>query len=206
MIPVTGIQRLRFGIDGQGIRTLIGTAGCPLNCRYCLNPHCKSPAEADFSPFSPEALFQAVKMDNLYFQATGGGLTFGGGEPLLHIKALSRFASLCPDSWTLWAETSLQVPEASAARAADIFDHFIVDVKSMDPDIYFRYTGGSIDPVLKNLKLLLELAGPDRITVRVPVIPGYADARSRRASEDNLRALGIRNIDHLVYTTQQEEE
>ena len=197
-IPVTGIQRLRMGIDGEGVRTLIGTAGCPLNCRYCLNPHCRAPAEGEFSAHTPEELYEAVKIDDLYFLATGGGLTFGGGEPLLHTGALSRFAALCPEEWSLWAETSLHVPEDNLVPAAEIFDHFIVDIKTADPGIYRRYTGGDSGLVLKNLKRLLALAGPERITVRIPVIPGYAEEASRSASEKRIRDLGVTRIDYLI--------
>lgn len=37
--PVAAIARHRLTTDGQGVTTLVAFAGCPLRCRYCLNPH-----------------------------------------------------------------------------------------------------------------------------------------------------------------------
>ena len=38
--PIFGISRLRMGTDGKGITTLVTFMGCPLKCKYCLNPKC----------------------------------------------------------------------------------------------------------------------------------------------------------------------
>ena len=193
-----GIERLRMGIDGTGVRTLIGTAGCPLRCHYCINPHAWN-GSGKIRKFSPEELYERVRIDSLYFQATGGGLTFGGGEPMLHIEKIQEFRNVCPNSWTFWVETSLQAEEEEIRTAADVFDHFIVDIKTTDPDIYRAYTGGDGTRAIRNLKLLLELVGSDRITVRVPLIPGYVDEVTRRDSADLLKNMGIRDLDFLTY-------
>ena len=200
MIPVAGIERLRIGVDGEGVRTLICVAGCPLRCRYCLNPYTWN-GESEISLMTPDQLYEQVKEDNLYFLATGGGLTIGGGEPLMHMDALRELADCCPNEWSLWMETSLYGEETSVRRAAERCDHFIVDVKSTDPEVYRRYTGGDVRVVLRNLELLLGMVGPERITVRLPVIPGFADEASRNASGETLRKMGIVNLDHLTYFT-----
>lgn len=198
MIPVLDIQRLRFGIDGPGVRTLIGLAGCSLRCRYCLNPHAWNGSE-EITRYTPEQLFARVRTDNLYFLTTGGGLTFGGGEPLLHMKEIAAFAELCPGGWSLWAETSLAVPWEQVALAARVFDHFLVDIKTTDPEIYRTYTGGDPELALGNLRQLLSLAGPERVTVRLPEIPGFTTREHLQDSETVLRAMGVRDIDYLVY-------
>ena len=51
----------------------------------------------------------------------------------------------------------------------------------------------------ENLKLLVQLAGAERITVRLPLIPGYVTAQDRSASAEAVRALGITDIDYLTY-------
>ena len=197
-IPIFAINRLKMSTDGHGVRTLIGAYGCPLRCKYCLNPHSWSNS---IQPriYTPESLFDEVKIDNLYFQATEGGLTFGGGEPLLHSSFIKRFSQLCPESWSLYAETSLNGPFENVAEVADIFEHFVVDIKSMDPEIYHAYTGGDLAPALDNLKWLLEHIGSDRITVRIPIIPGYTDETSQKQSVDQLRALGFQKINTFRY-------
>ena len=198
MIPVFGISRLRMGLDGSGVRTLVGTAGCSLRCRFCLNPHAWD-SSAEAVPYTPAQLYEAVRVDSLYFQATGGGVTFGGGEPLLHMDGIAEFAALCPAGWSLWAETALNLPRTAVQRAAEVFDHFVVDIKTTDPALYRRYTGAELAPALGNLAYLLDTVGPARVTVRVPCIPGFADEASRRRSADAVRALGAQTVDEFTY-------
>ena len=81
--PIIGIERHRLTTDGQGVTTLVAFHGCPLHCRYCLNPQCLVP-EGVKRRISTKQLLDEVAVDDLYFQATGGGICFGGGEPLLH--------------------------------------------------------------------------------------------------------------------------
>lgn len=83
MNEIMGISRLRMGTDGIGITTLVTFYGCPLNCVYCLNPQCrdKNTVRAEYSPVE---LMKIIKIDDIYFRMTDGGVTFGGGEPLLY--------------------------------------------------------------------------------------------------------------------------
>lgn len=80
--PLIAICRHRIGIDGDGVTTLVGGAGCPLSCRWCLNKNELKNAVPEW--VTAEELLSRVKQDDLYFRATGGGITFGGGEPLLY--------------------------------------------------------------------------------------------------------------------------
>ena len=110
-VPFIGIDRHRLGVDGVGVTTLAAFHGCPLRCRYCLNHRClESPEELPC--YTPQQLYDKVAIDNLYFIATGGGVCFGGGEPLLRVDFITEFKLLCGKSWNLTAETSLQVPHA----------------------------------------------------------------------------------------------
>lgn len=204
ILPIIGIVRLRMGSDGKGIRTLIGTYGCPLRCGYCLNPHSW---DGSLPPYfcTPEELYEAVRIDNLYFRATDGGITMGGGEPLLHMDGIEAFAALCPEAWSLWAETALHVGRECVERAARVFDHFIVDIKTADAEIYKNYTGRELQTALDNLLYLRDRVGARRITVRVPLIPGYADEDSQRESIRRIREMGFEDIDALVYTTKGQE-
>jgi len=198
-LPIIGMERLRIGLDGEGIRTLIGTYGCSLRCRYCINPRSW---DASRKPrlYTPEQLYEDVRIDNLYFRATDGGITMGGGEPLLHMDGIEAFAALCPKAWSLWAETALHVDRECVERAARVFDHFIVDIKTADAEIYKNYTGRDLQTALDNLLYLRDVVGAQRITVRVPLIFGYADEDSQRESMKRIREMGFENIDALVYT------
>lgn len=200
LIPVSGIARLRMETDGPGVRTLIATYGCPLRCKYCINPHTWR-SDAPVRRMTGEELFREIAVDGLYFQATGGGVTIGGGEPLLHMDALESFLKLCPESWNLWAETSLAVSSEAVRKASRYFHHFLVDIKSLDEGIYHAYTGGSLMTALNNLRMLLELVGPDRITVRLPLIPGYSHGEQQEKDSRNLREMGFENLDLFTYRT-----
>ena len=98
LLPVFGISRLRMETDGDGVTTLVGCLGCPLRCRLCINPHAQNPA-TPHRRLSAEQLVDELRVDGLYFSATGGGATFGGGEPLLHADCLAEFAEKRPADW-----------------------------------------------------------------------------------------------------------
>ena len=176
--PVITAARHRMQTDGQGITTLVCFHGCPLRCRYCINPFSFAP-DTRYTVMTPQTLYEQVKVDELYFLSTGGGVTFGGGEPLLYPEFLQEFRTLCGISWHLCAETSLSVPPENVKMAAQCIDMFYVDCKDVDHDIYRRYTGKDNFPMLENLEWLLAAAGPERITVRLPLIPAGEETRAK---------------------------
>ena len=195
--PLLTLARLRMGTDGVGVTTLAAGAGCPLRCRWCINAALLREAEPEM--VTAEELLRRVERDDLYFRATGGGVTFGGGEPLLHAAFLRAFREIAPAEWRVSVETSLAVPEENVRIAADAAELFIVDCKDMDPARYRRYTGGDSRRMESNLRLLLSLAGPERVRVRVPRIPEYNTAEDQAESAAKLRALGVGNLELFDY-------
>ena len=198
--PVIAVSRLRMKIDGPGITTLVCFHGCPLRCHWCINPFSFAP-ETKRNHMTAQQLYEQVKLDKLYFLSTGGGVTFGGGEPLLYPTFLQDFRQVCGGEWHLCAETSLSVPWENVEQAAGCIDHFYVDCKDTDPAIYRRYTGQDNSLMLENLKRLLALVGPERITVRVPLIPDFNTEDDQQHSRATLEAMGIRNFDLFTYRT-----
>lgn len=193
--PLLSLSRHRMEIDGEGVTTLVAGAGCPLSCAYCINKTelCQAPTLV-----TAAELFEKTRIDDLYFRATNGGLTFGGGESLLHIEFYEALRPLCSD-WRLTAETCLNVPPETVTRAAAVFDAFIIDVKTLDPAIYRAYTGREFGPVLENLKTLTARLPSDRLHVRVPLIPDYNDPADQDKTEATLRALGLTRIERFSY-------
>lgn len=195
--PLLTLARLRMNTDGEGVTTLAAGAGCPLRCRWCINEKLLRAAKP--APVTAGELYERVRVDDLYFRATGGGVAFGGGEPLLHAPFLAAFRAQCGDAWRIYAETSLAVPEANVALAAETADEFIVDCKDMDPTVYRRYTGGEEARMEKNLRFLLRAVGPERVRVRVPLIPEYNTAADQAQSVRRLRELGVTRIEPFSY-------
>lgn len=196
--PVITCDRHRLATDGVGVTTLVCFHGCPLRCQYCINPFSFAP-DTRRTDMTPEQLYQKVKVDELYFLATGGGVTFGGGEPLLYPDFLAEFRRICGESWHLCAETSLNVPWEYVRKAAECIDVFYVDVKDTNPDIYRRYTGLENAQALENLSKLAEMVGPDRIVVRLPLIPDYNTDEDRVRSQALLTAIGLNQFDLFTY-------
>ncbi|MBQ8396645.1 MAG: radical SAM protein [Clostridia bacterium] len=193
-----GISRLRMASDGVGVTTLVCGYGCPLRCRYCLNPQSWA-AGTPTRDYTPEGLYRILKIDDLYFRATGGGVTFGGGEPLLYADFLPAFRAVCGPDWTINLETSLAVDRSAVELAAEAVDIFIVDIKAGDDAAYRAYTGQGSERVRDNLGWLLDRVGPARIIARVPTIPGYADDAAADAAADCLRAMGVTQLDRFTY-------
>lgn len=196
--PIITCSRLRMQTDGQGITTLVCFHGCPLRCKWCINPFSFTP-DTKRTDLSPGELYHKVKVDELYFLATGGGVTFGGGEPLLYASYLKEFRAICGEDWHLCAETSLNVPENLVRIAASCIDQFYIDCKDTNPDIYLRYTGKDNTQMLSNLKLLLSLVGPERIVARIPLIPQFNTDAHRHASRILLEGMGLTRFNFFTY-------
>ena len=199
-----GISRHRLFRDGQGVTTLVAGYGCPLSCRFCINDLCHDRA---FRPkrFTVAELYDRLAIDDLYFDATNGGVTFGGGEPLLQAGFIREFAESVrgmEKNWRFAVETSLAVPGENLALlftdGPPLVSEWIVDVKDMDAGVYGRYAGCSPARMLKNLSVLAERC-PELVTVRVPLIPGYNTPEGCARSEEELREMGFTRIDRFTY-------
>ena len=194
---IFGISRHRLTTDGEGVTTLVAFNGCPLRCRYCLN---KTSWELDKGrDYTPEILFEEVKIDQLYFLATHGGVTFGGGEPLLQVEFIKAFRELCGPQWQILAETSLNVPFENVQTIDSILDGYIVDIKDMNPEIYQGYTCKDNSIVLTNLEWLLKNGAPNRIMVRVPHVPEFNTDEDVANSIERLKAMGVVDVDEFQY-------
>lgn len=195
---VVGIARHRLETDGEGVSTLVVLHGCPLRCHYCLNPQTLDEGKR-WKRYDCIALYEEVKVDALYYLATRGGVTFGGGEPCLYSEFIRKFRELCGNEWLLTVETSLNVEERHIKRLLPVIDRFIIDIKDMNTDIYNRYTGKDNEAVIRNLRLLTERGRADDMIVRVPLIPGYNTDRDREESCRQLKTMGIKHFDYLTY-------
>lgn len=198
---VSAISRLRIGIDGEGVTTLVAFMLCPLECRFCLNPQTLS-LDYPYEEYTPESLYGELKKDELYFLATGGGVTFGGGEPLLRHSFIREFRKVCGPGWKINLETSLNAPKGFLEDVIPVTDSFIIDIKDMDPGIYSGYTGKDNGFVLENLRELSARGLASRCIIRIPEIAGFNDPAALQESERQVRGLGFDNIDRLKYDTE----
>ena len=195
--PIYSISRLRFGTDGKGITSLVAFMGCPLRCRHCINRWCHSdPSQARL--MTPEDLYGELMIDDIYFQMTGGGVCFGGGEPTLYPEFIRQFRKVCGSRWRITVETALTCTEDVIPEMARSVDRWIVDVKDLSEEIYEEYTGKRND-IRSKLRVLLD-AGAET-TVRVPHIPGHNSDADVARTIGELRSMGFNDIDEFTYIT-----
>lgn len=194
---VIGISRHRLTTDGEGVTTLVAFSGCPLRCRFCLNKISWEPTKG--REYTPKSLYEEVKIDQLYFLATKGGVTFGGGEPLLQVGFIKEFRELCGPQWSIVAESSLNVPLANLEALDPVLDGYIIDIKDMNPDVYKAYTGKDNAIVVQNLQWILERKGADKIKVRIPHIKDFNTDDDVKKSIETIREMGFAYLDEFEY-------
>lgn len=195
--PVFDILRHRIGTDGPGVTTLVCLHGCPLKCRFCINPESRdSKRLACF--VSCEELFEKVKKDNLYFLSTGGGVCFGGGEPAIHSSFIKEFKNEYAKKWNISIETSLNVASFHIEELIHVIDSWVVDIKETNSSIYSSYCGKSNENVWRNLSILAENVS-NKVTIKVPLIPYYNNESDIIKSFKLLNKLGFKNINVINY-------
>ncbi|MBR2235307.1 MAG: radical SAM protein [Prevotella sp.] len=200
--PLIAIARHRLSVDGAGVTTLVAFHGCPLRCRYCLNSQCWGP-DGIRQWTTPEALVDELMKDNLYFLATGGGVCFGGGEPLLRSDFIVSFCQLCPKEWRINLETSLQVETSVLEAVIPYVHYYYIDVKDLNPDIYLRYTGSDPKLLMANLQLLAHHHLQERVTIRLPLIANFNTDDDRQRSRRQIEAMGFSHLDLFEYKVPQ---
>ena len=196
--PFIAINRHRLTTDGEGVTTLVGFHGCPLHCEYCLNPQCLQ-ADGVWCRLTPGELYSEVEIDDLYFVATGGGICFGGGEPLLRSDFIKAFAEIMNPEWKLTIETSLNVPLENVTKVAPLVQMWYVDIKDMNPDIYKAYGCKENKQVVSNLQWLAANGYADKVIIRLPLIPEYNTDEDRQQSQQQLEKMGFTNFDKFNY-------
>lgn len=198
--PIIGIVRHRVNIDGDGVCTLVAFHTCPLRCRYCLNPQSLVNPQR-FKSYTPQSLYDEVLIDQLYFLATNGGVTFGGGEPALRPEFIKAFRELCGDAWQIALETSLNVPSENIETLLPVVNRFFVDIKDMNPQIYKAYTGKDNALVISNLQLIAKQNRCNDVTVRVPLIPEFNSPKDQENSIRAIKEMGFEKHDLFTYST-----
>nr|WP_314666001.1 radical SAM protein [uncultured Prevotella sp.] len=196
--PFIAINRHRLTTDGEGVTTLVGFHGCPLHCEYCLNAQCLQ-ADGVWCRLTPGELYSEVEIDDLYFVATGGGICFGGGEPLLRSDFIKAFAEIMNPEWKLTIETSLNVPLENVKAIASWVQMWYVDIKDMNPDIYKAYGCKENKQVVSNLQWLAANGYADKVIIRLPLIPEYNTDEDRQQSQQQLEKMGFTNFDKFNY-------
>ena len=197
--------------DGPGIRTVIYLKGCPLRCVWCHSPesHVKDfqtlnvgGAQTAISGRKIKASEAAAEIlgHKVFFDSSGGGATLSGGEILFQPEfAQSLLARLQGSGVHTLAETSGMGDWGRLRGIAEYTDMFYYDIKTLDNGKHLSYTGAGNKLILDNLKKLSEYM-PEKIVLRVPLIPGYNDTTAEITGIYELaRGLRICGVHLLRY-------
>jgi len=168
--PIFNIQRYSTH-DGPGIRTTVFFAGCPLCCAWCHNPEGLQADSTDAVLYTVPQLMAIIRRDRRFYDETGGGVTFSGGECMVHIDFLVELAQSCrKEGISVAIDTCGHVNWQDFEQILPNADLFLYDVKLTDPAAHKKYTGLDNKIILENLTKLN--SAETRIWLRFPIIGG----------------------------------
>lgn len=121
--------------------------------------------------YSEDQIMHEIEKEMLFMDRSEGGVTFCGGEPLMHPEPLIRLLGRCGDLGIHRAvDTTLYATKERVRSVMDRTELFLVDLKHMDSETHRRFTGVSNERILTNIRMVAE-AGMDFI-IRIPLIKG----------------------------------
>ena len=159
-----------FGlVDGPGIRVVVFFNGCKLRCKYCHNPEMWTKKENNYSP---QELVEKIKRYKNYFK-NNGGVTFSGGEPLLHSKFIIETAKLLKEENIHIALDTSGAGLGDYKEVLKYIDLVILDIKHTTKEGYKNITGLDITETEKFIEELNKQEKP--VWIRQVIVPGIMD-------------------------------
>lgn len=179
-------------VDGPGIRTVVFFQGCLLRCSYCHNPD--TWVENQGIEIDAETLLKKLIRFKPYFEKSGGGVTFSGGDPLLQADFLIEILKLCKEKGI---HTTIDTAGFGRGRYEEILkyaDLILLDIKHVDDPGYKTITGKGKAGFDEFLKAVQEQG--THLWIRHVVVPGITD------SKEHILKLGeiiktIKNVDKI---------
>ena len=171
------------------------------SCDFCGKCELYCPADARKvcgREYTPAEVFAEVIKDKAFYDNSGGGVTFSGGECMLQLDFLCEILEKCKSAGIHTAvDTAGNVPWKSFEKILPVTDLFLYDIKAFGAELHRKGTGVSNELILENLK---NLSGRADIIVRIPVIGGYNDNDEEiRQIADFLKQIKIIKAELLPY-------
>jgi len=195
--------------DGPGLRTVVFLKGCPLRCQWCstpeswaYGPQTDTRGTLHGRAMEASAVVREILKDEVFFFHSGGGVTLGGGEPLMQPAFAAEILRGCRQSGIHTAlETSLWADFEAVSAVLPLVDHLFVDLKHSGAAAHKTLTGVDNTPILDNLLRLQEAGFRGDLVLRTPLVPGLNDdAENLRATARLAAQLpGQRSAELLAY-------
>lgn len=167
---ITQLQHFSVN-DGEGIRTIVFMAGCPLRCAWCANPEGQTRRNAMTHWAETEAILAELRHQAIFFRQSGGGVTFSGGEATAQPDFLREMVDVLYDEgFSLAIETCGYFDYAQLAPTLRKMDTIFIDIKHIDPRQHHAFTGVDNALILQNIRRASDEGLP--LVVRIPTIVG----------------------------------
>lgn len=186
-------------VDNGGVRFVLFMQGCAMRCVFCHNPDTWLRRGKEVSV---EEIIRQLLDYKVFFDASGGGLTVSGGEPLLQHRFVRALFIECGRHGIHRAlDTAGYCRHGDFASLLDCTDLLLFSVKAVDPEKHLRLTGVKNDLILSNLRTAA--AAGTEIVVRYVLIPTVNDSEKDLDDlADLVASLGDRGrvkVDILPY-------
>lgn len=209
ILRVSRVQHFSVG-DGPGIRTTVFFQGCRMRCPWCHNPETwpddpvtltyakTGKSETVGRPTTVREIEADILKDADFYRASGGGVTFSGGEVMLQADGAAALARvLREDGISVIVDTAGCVPFDRFETVDPYVSAYYFDCKTADPAAC-REIGGDFARITGNIRTLIGKGRPVR--VRIPLIPGFNTGDAETAALVTLlRDLGARDVDLLPF-------
>lgn len=198
----TGASAMRTGADNKPVLALDRT-NC-IACMKCVDA-CLSGARAVVGQdLSIEAIMKEAAADRPFFKNSGGGVTISGGDPLFFPEFTLELAKrLKNEEIHVGVETSCFQKWEKTRQLLDYVDLFLVDIKSIDPEKHKGVIGWPLEPILENIRKLVESKA--HVRIHLPIIPDFNDSVDDFEAYENFlspiadRLVGVDILPYHVY-------
>ncbi len=184
-------------VDGPGVRVVVFMQGCKLRCKFCHNPD--TWGEKQGQEYTTDELLKKVLRFKPYFEKSGGGITFSGGEPLLQPEFLLEALKLCKENGI---HTCIDTAGYGFSEYDEILkytDLVLFDIKHYTRDGYKNVTLMEVDKSLEFLEAMKR--NNTKIWIRHVVVPCLTDGEEHiKGLNDFIKTIpNVEKIELLPY-------
>ena len=169
-------------------------------CGECVPECVRDAREIIGRPWSAGELMAELRKDVIFYDESGGGVTFSGGEPMMQPDFLLATLDQCrSESIHTAIDTTCYAEPGILTKCADRADLLLCDIKHMDSGKHREYTGVDNKLILDNILRLAKMG--KKIIIRVPIVPGFNDdiINIEKTAEYVATLNGTRHIDLLPF-------
>ncbi|MBZ9616055.1 pyruvate formate-lyase-activating protein [Clostridium estertheticum] len=180
-------------VDGPGIRVVVFFQGCKLRCAYCHNPDTWQLSGG--TEMTPDEIVKKIVRFKPYFNRSGGGVTFSGGDPLLQSEFLLECLKLCKQNGIHTAIDTAGFGDGNYDEILKYTDLVLLDIKQTTGKGYVALTGKDTTDV--NIFLESLRKSKSRVWVRHVVVPGITDSEEHITKLAKIINEEVPNLDKV---------